>query len=236
VRRLNHDGSEVDRNGIVPPFTIVGIVGDVHEASLRGDPSEVVYVPAIEPSVEQSIVPTNMTLTIRAEDSPLALVPFVRESVAAIDPNLTIAKVSTMEAIVRSARAREGFVGALLLLAAVVSLLLGVVGVYGSVAHAARHRTRELGIRAALGARRIQLIRMVVGGSMSAVLVGAALGLVVAFIGARMLGTLLFGVPPHDPIAFGISTVLLVFSAAAAALVAARQATRVAPLAAMRSE
>jgi len=236
VRRLNHDGTPVDRNGIVPPFTIAGIAGDVRETTLRGDPSEVVYVPAIEPSVEQSIVPINMTLTIRADESPLALVPLVREAIGAVNPNLTIAKVRTMDAIVRRARAREGFVGALLLLAALASLFLGVVGVYGSVAHAARHRTRELGIRTALGARRIQLIRLVMTGSMRAVLAGAGLGLIVAFIGARMLGALLFGVPPHDPLTFALSATLLIVSAGSAALVAARQATRIAPIAAMRSE
>jgi predicted permease len=236
VRRLNRDGTPVIRDGLVPPFTIVGVVGDVRETTLRGDPSEVVYIPIVEPNVEQEIVPTNMTLAIRTDDAPLALMAAVRDAVLAVAPALTISKVRTMDAIVRAARSREAFVGALLLLAAVVSLFLGVVGIYGSVAHLARQRTREIGIRTALGAPRASVIHLVVAGSMRAVLVGASMGLAVALAGTRALGALLFGVPARDPTIFLAATVLLLFAALAAALLAARHALRVTPLVAMRTE
>jgi predicted permease len=237
VRRLNEDGSIVELlAGPVPAFTIVGVVADVREATLRRDAAEVVYVPVIEPRVEQSITPTSMTLVIRSVLPPLTLTAAVREAVAAVDPGLSVGQVRTMESIVGTARGRETFVGALLLLAAAVSLFLGAVGIYGSVAQVVSRRTREIGIRMALGAQRAEVLRMVVTGSMRAVLLGAALGLIVALAATRMLSTLLFGVEPRDPVILLSVTTILGLSAVAAALVAARRAVHIAPLDAMRGD
>jgi predicted lysophospholipase L1 biosynthesis ABC-type transport system permease subunit len=234
---LNEDGSKVElRAGPVPAFTIVGVVGDVRETTLRRDPTEIVYVPVIEPRVEQSIIPTTMTLVMRTHVPPHTLGPAVRNAIEAVDPGLSVAQVRSMDSIVRTARARETFVGALLLLAAAVSLFLGVVGIYGSVAHVVTRRTREIGIRMALGAPRGEVIRMVVTGAMSAVLIGATLGLAASLAGTRMLAALLFGVGPRDPVILLGVTGVLVFAAVAAALVAARRAAHVAPLLAMRCE
>jgi putative ABC transport system permease protein len=190
----------------------------------------------IEPRVEQSITPTNMTLAIRTHVEPLALSAAVRKAIEAVDPGLSLGRVRSMDSIVRSARARETFVGALLLLAAAVSLFLGVVGIYGSVAHVVTSRTREIGIRMALGARRADVVRMVVTGSMWAVLAGAVLGVAVALAGTGMLSALLFGVEPRDPVIFLAVTGVLLSAAIAAALLAGWRAARVAPLLAMRSD
>jgi hypothetical protein len=237
VRRLNEDGTVVEMGaGPVPAFTIVGVVAGVRETTLRQGPTEIVYVPVIEPRVEQSLTPTNMTLAIRTRIAPVSVAAAVRDAIATVDPALSVGQVRTMNAIVRAARAREAFVGALLLGAAGVSLFLGVVGIYGSVAHVVTRRTREIGIRMALGARRGEVVRMVVTGSMWAVLAGAALGLVVAFAGTRLLRALLFGVDPRDPVIFLAVTGVLLSAAMAAALVAAGRAARVAPVIAMRSE
>jgi ABC-type antimicrobial peptide transport system permease subunit len=141
-----------------------------------------------------------------------------------------------MDSIVGAARAREAFVGVLLLLAAAVSLFLGAIGIYGSVAQVVRRRTREIGIRMALGAGRAEVVRMVAAGSVRAVLVGSALGLAVSLPATRMLGTLLFGVDAHDPIVLLAVTGGLVSAAGGAALLAARHAARVAPLVALRSD
>jgi ABC-type antimicrobial peptide transport system permease subunit len=186
--------------------------------------------------VEQSITPTSMTLVIRSVLPPLTLTAAVREAVAAVDPGLSVGQVRTMESIVGTARGRETFVGALLLLAAAVSLFLGAVGIYGSVAQVVSRRTREIGIRMALGAQRAEVLRMVVTGSMRAVLLGAALGLIVALAATRMLSTLLFGVEPRDPVILLSVTTILGLSAVAAALVAARRAVHIAPLDAMRGD
>jgi putative ABC transport system permease protein len=237
VQRLSEDYSIPHMlKAPIPAFTIVGVVGDVCEATLRNSPTEIVYVPLLEPSVEPSIVPTDMSLVLRTTGSPLALAAAVRHAITEVDPGLSIGEVRTMDAIVGAARSREAFVGALLLLAAAVSLFLGVVGIYGSVAHVVRHRTREIGIRLALGARPAEVIRTVVTGSMRAVLIGAALGLGVALAAAGMLSTLLFGVAPRDPLVITAVTALLLSAAGAAALLAARSATRVAPLLAMRTD
>jgi putative ABC transport system permease protein len=235
VRRLNEDGSVVDMgSGPTAPFTIVGVVGDVRETTLRSDPTEIVYIPLIEPAVEPSIVPTDVSLVIRVAGAPLTLAAAVRHTIAEVDPGLSVGQVRTMDSIVSAARSREAFVGVLLLVAAAVSLFLGVVGIYGSVAHVVKRRTREIGIRLALGARPAEVIQNVVMGSLGAVFVGAALGLVIAFAGTGMLSALLFGVAPRDPFVILAVTGVLLSAAAAAALLAARGAARIAPLLAMR--
>jgi ABC-type antimicrobial peptide transport system permease subunit len=195
-----------------------------------------VYIPVIEPTVEPSIVPTNMSLFIRASVDPLTLAAAARDTVTAVDPALSVGRVRTLDSIVRAARAREAFVGALLLLAAAVSLFLGSVGIYGGVAHVVRQRTREIGIRMALGARRADVIRMVVKGSLAAVAIGAGLGLVFAFAGSRMLRALLFGVEPGDPGIIAASTGVLLSAGFAAAWLAARRAVDIAPLRAMKND
>jgi putative ABC transport system permease protein len=237
VRRLNADGTVVDVGGrAVPPFTVAGVVGDVRETTLRDSATEIVYIPVIDPPVEQSIVPTNMRLVVRARVPLVSLATAVRTAVASVDPDLSVGQIQTMDSIVGAARAPEAFVGMLLLLAATVSLFLGAIGIYGSVAQVVRRRTREIGIRLALGARRVEVVRMVASGSMRAVLLGGALGLAVALSAARTLASLLFGVDAHDPIIFFAVTGGLVSAASAAALLAARSAARVAPLVALRSD
>jgi predicted permease len=238
VRRLREDGSLITVSGPepVPPFTIVGIVGDVRESSLREGPSEIVYIPVIEPRVELEIVPINMSLVVRSSVPPLTLVSAVRAAVDATSPYLSVGRVRTMDAIVHAARAREAFVGAVLVVAAAISLFLGAVGIYGSVANLVRLRTREIGIRLALGASAHEVVRSVAGGSLGAVVVGAALGIGLALAGTEALRSLLFGVEPADPMVFAIVTVLLVTAAAAAALLAARRAVRIAPVVALRQE
>jgi putative ABC transport system permease protein len=202
--------------------------------TLRGAPTEIVYIPLIESSVERSIVPTDMTFVVRTRVAPLSLARTVKETINAVDQSLSVGQVRTMESIVRAARGKETFVGALLLLAAAASLLLGVVGIYGGVAQVVRRRTRELGIRIALGASRHDVLAMVVRGTLWAVAAGTTLGLAIALAGSRILGTLLFGVGPRDPLILGAVTLLLTVAAVAAALVAGRRASRTAPIAAIR--
>ena len=237
IQRLEEDGQPVRMaSGLVPAFTIAGIVEDVRETTLRDDVMEVVYIPLIDPPVELSIVPTNMTLIVRTRVPPLTLAPVARDAIVRFDPTLSVGRVRTMESIVRSARAREAFVGSLLMAAAIVSVFLGAVGIYGSVAYVVRRRTREIGIRLALGARRTEIVRMVVAGSLAAIAIGSALGLLIAVAGTRLLRTLLFGVEPGDPAALAAATGSLVAAGCIAAFLAARQAVRIQPVRAMREE
>ncbi|HET9373212.1 MAG TPA: ADOP family duplicated permease [Vicinamibacterales bacterium] len=237
IRRLEEDGTAVTMaHGPVPDFTIAGVVGDVREESLRANAVEIAYVPVIEPAVEQSIVPTNMTLAVRSAGEPARLVDAVRHAVAEIEPALATGQARTMDAIVSHARAHETFVGALLLLASAASLVLGVVGVYGAVAYAARRRTREIGIRLALGARRGEVIGTIVMSAMRSAGAGAAIGVAVALLSARALGALLFGVAPGDPRVIATVAVLLLSAAAAAGWLAALRAVTRDPLRALRIE
>ncbi|MGH9409984.1 MAG: ADOP family duplicated permease [Vicinamibacterales bacterium] len=238
IRRLNPDGTPVDKGPgkVVPPFTIVGVAGDVREATLRGDATETVYIPLIEPRVEQEISPTDMTLVIRGGRDPMSLAADARAAIAGVDPALGIGRVRSMDAIVEAARGKETFVGVLLILAAAVSLLLGIVGVYGAVAQVVRSRTREIGIRIALGATRTEVVRMVTAGSLRAAIVGAVIGLGLALIGVGALRALLFGVAPRDTVVLASVTVLLLTASALAACAAGWRAVRITPLVAMRDE
>jgi predicted permease len=238
VRRLNQDGSDVRlaRSGLVPPFRIVGVAGDVRETALRDEPAEVVYVPVIDPPVERSIVPVDMTMVVRTDLLPLSLAASVRSVVEQVDPAFTVGPIRTVDEIVSQARARETFVGLLLLLAAGMSLFLGVTGIYGSVAHVVRSRTREIGIRLALGAERSQVVRMVAAGSMRTVLAGVVAGLMLALAASQALAVLLFGISAGDVRTLLAVTVLLVIAAAAAAWLAASRAARVSPTLALRGD
>jgi predicted permease len=236
LRRLSEDGSIPDVSGPVPPFTIAGIVDDVREISLRDGPAAIVYVPLIEPPVELQLVPTNMTLLLRTHVPPLRLVDAVKDAVAASEPALSVGRIGTMDAIVNASRSNETFVGALLLLAAAMALLLGVVGIYGSVAQVVRRRLREISIRLALGARRWDVIWMVAAGALRAIVVGATFGLMVVFAATEMLTALLFGVAPRDPISIFLVIALVMVSGGLAAFAAARHAVRLAPLVVIRGE
>ncbi len=239
VERLQRDGSPVTmgRDGTpIPPFTIVGVVGDVREASLRDEPSEVVYVPALDPPVEQSIVPTEMTVVVRTHGDPLSLTATLKSAIEAADPQLSVSRARTLGTIVNESRGTETFVGVLLLVAAIVAIALGIVGIYGNVAHVVRHRTREIGVRVALGASRADVVRAVASGSMRSALVGTAIGLVLTFEGSSLLRVLLFGVAPHDPLVMLIVTGALLAVGSVAALAGAARTADIAPISAMRVE
>jgi len=236
IRRLNADGSIVDVNGPVPAFTIAGIAADVREASLRDGPTDVVYIPIVDPPVERSIVPTTMQVVVRAPGRLTSLVPSLRAAIADVDPDLSVRDVRAMADVVAAARARETFVGTLLLTAAMISLMLGAVGIYGSVSQLVRRRTREIGVRIALGAGRDEVTRMVTAGCVRAVALGAGIGVMMSVLSGRLLESLLFGVAAYSPRVLGLVTVMLIGVATAAALLAARQATRIAPLDALRAD
>jgi len=242
VRRLWPDGSEVvmrdpasGQRRAVPPFTVVGVAGDVREESLRAGPAEIVYIPLLEPAVEMSIVPTRMTLVVRTDGAPLSLVRTVREFVAELDPTMSVARVRTMDAIVAASVARERFLAVLLLSATSASLFLGAVGIWGVAAHAVQRRTREIGVRIALGAQRSQVLATMLQESVRIVSIGVALGLATAAAVTRTLRPLLFEMSSTDPATLCAATALIVGTALVASWLPARRATRVDPVIALRS-
>ncbi len=183
-----------------PPFTIVGIAADVRERSLRADPPEMLYIPILDPPVDRSIMTTDMSLVIRSDVAPLSLASTVRQTIRQVEPTLSIARIRTMDAIVRRSRAADSFLATLLLVASAASLFLGVIGVYSVVAQSVHRREREIGIRIALGAEPGRLVGHLLKESVTFVIAGAAAGLIIALVATSALRAFLFDVSPTDPL------------------------------------
>ena len=209
-------------------MTVVGIVGDVLHERLNGQAYPQIYIP-FEQSPERSMV-----LAARTSGDPLALVPAVRRAIAGIDPDLPLADVSTLEDRKAVALARPRVNATVLGGFALAALVLAAVGIYGVVAYGVVQRTRELGIRMALGAGGSTLLRMVIRQGMMPVLGGMAVGLVGALAGGRLLRGLLFGVGSGDPTILALVTGFLVAVALAAMYLPARRASRSDPMIALR--
>jgi putative ABC transport system permease protein len=241
VSRLESNGQDVQMFDAasrtprtVPSWTVVGVAADVREESLRAGPSEIVYVPVRDPTVERSISPTSMTLVIRAQPSDL-LVHTVRQTIHGFDSALSVARIRTMESIVTTSIARERFLAAVLLVAAGASLFLGAIGVYGVTAQAVRRREQEFGIRVTLGARPGQIVGMVLGESAVVIALGTTAGVAIALASTRVLRASLFEISATDPATVAAMTLLVMAAALLASLLPARKAVRMDPVAALRN-
>lgn len=212
-----------------PSATIVGVVQDGKYRSLREEPTAVVYWSALQGT------PPTMTLIVRTR-TPLALVGAVRSAVHDLDPAVPVFDVRTLDAHLALASARERLLAGVGGLFAGLALALAAVGLFGLLAFTVARRTREIGVRLALGARPADVIRMVVGQGTSRVVIGVVMGGVGAVAATRLLRSLLYGVSPGDPVAFAGAALLLVMTGLVAAYVPARRAARVDPMAALRTE
>jgi predicted permease len=209
---------------------IVGVVGDVRQESLSEPAPPTVYVHVLQNSR------SNVNMVVRGKGAPLQLAAAVRQAIWSVNPNQTITRITTLEEVVGGSVARPRFIAALLGLFAVLALVLGAVGIYGVLAYTVGQRQRELGVRLALGARPAEVLRMVLNGGMRLAGLGAALGVAGALVLSRVMGSILYGVAPHDPLAFGAAVVLLMGVALVACLVPARRAMRVDPAVTLRAE
>ena len=160
----------------------------------------------------------------------------VQQAVWSVNPNLPLARVRTMQQIYDESMAQTSFTLVILGIAAAVTLLLGVVGIYGVVAYIVSQRRREIGIRMALGARGGEVQRMFITSGVTLAAIGLVVGLAAAAGVMRLLGSLLYGVSPFDPITYGLVVVGLAAVAFVATWLPARQATRIDPMHALRSE
>ena len=210
--------------------TIVGIVGDERQGSIAEDPRPEFLAPYKQ---ERD---GGLTLVVRTRSNPAALAPAIRRIVAELDPKLAIAKMQTMETVRAESTGRERFLATLLLVFAVVGLVLSMVGVYGVMAQLVRGRTREMGIRVALGAQSGALQWLVVRHGMTLVLTGVALGLGGALAGTHAMITLLYEVNPVDPLTFVMVSALLGVAALVASWIPALRAARADPMETLRSE
>jgi len=175
-------------------------------------------------------------VAIRTEGDPLALVPAVKRAVTAIDPGLALSGIETMESRVAGALARPRVNAIVLAGFAATALLLAALGIYGVIAYGVVQRTRELGIRMALGARGDEVVRLVLRGALVPVVGGVGLGLVGALAAGRVLRSLLYGVPATDPVTFAAVTGFLLLVALLASWTPARRAARSDPMIALRQE
>jgi predicted permease len=215
---------------------VAAVVGDVPAAYLAGGPAAVVYLPLLEASVDNGWIPSHMTLVLRTSANPESLAPVIREVVSGIDPNLPVANVRSMERIVAASMARVSFAMVLLLIAAASALLLGTVGVYGVTSYVISRRRQEVGIRIALGARREDVQRMLLGDGARVAAVGIVAGTTTALLLTRFLRSLLYQVSEWDPVAFALTALLLLATVLLATWLPASKAARTDPLVALRAE
>ena len=213
---------------------VVGVVGDVRQSGVTQAVRAEVFVP-----VTQAIwtpLAQTMSLVVRADAEPEALISAVRNAVREIDPAQPVFNVKTMEAVVADSVADRRLNMQLLGIFAAVALTLAVIGIYSVMSYTVSQHTREIGIRMALGARPLDVLKLVVGQGMGLTLVGVGLGLAGAFGLTRLMATLLYGVKATDPSMFAVVSALLVIVSLLACYVPARRATKVDPMVALRTE
>jgi predicted permease len=212
-----------------PHLPIIGVVGNVSEGSVRDNPQPTVFYS------HRRMQETAMTLFVQTSQPDAFAKPAVA-ALHAIDPNLAVTKVRTFESALAESLARERLSALVSGGFALSGLLLAALGLYGLLAFLVAERTKEIGIRIALGAQRGRLTGSVIGGGLRLVGIGAAIGVGVSLVLLRSFGTLLFGVTPYDLSTYATVLALLGTVAAVASYVPARRAARVEPLTALRQE
>jgi predicted permease len=225
-KRLKHGGAD----STAPWMTIVGVVGNVKQYALETDSRVALYLP------DQQLGFGSLSVAVRTAADPLGLAAAVTREARSLDPNLPLYDVKMMEQRLSESLARRRFAMLMLSLFAVIALLLASVGIYGVMSYTVAQRTREIGIRAALGAQTRDVLRLIVRQGMSLAGIGVGLGLVTAIAATRLMASLLFAVSATDPLTFVVIALLLALVALAACWIPARRAAKVDPMIALRYE
>ena len=225
-KRIRADFGATD----APWREIIGVVSDERDDGLTKAPTAIVYWPLVNGTYDRRAI----SYAVRTERAgSAALMREIERAVWAVNPNAPIANAQKLEQIVARSMARTSFAMVMLGIAAGVSLLLGIIGIYGVIAYVAAQRTREIGIRMALGARIADIRAMFLRQGVLLTVTGLAIGLFASLVLTRMISTLLFGVAPLDPVTYGITAVALATVALLATYLPARHASRVDPLVAL---
>jgi len=210
--------------------TIVGVVSDVREAGLDEEARWQMYYPV------QEGPPNRVALVARTGLPGAEILAALRRAVREVDPHQAVFSATTLDELISASLIPRRSITGLITAFGALALLLAVIGVYGVVSYGVTQRTRELGIRAALGARRSELLRLVLREGLMLGLVGTLIGVAGALALTRLLGALLYGVTPGDPAAITLAAVLLLIPVLGAALIPARRAARLNPVDVMRAE
>lgn len=215
-----------------PVGTIMGVAGDLKWENLR-QTQPVVYV-----SLAQAVdyVPSTLVLVVHTTSNPLAFIPSVRSAIHQLGSDVAIAHIESGENLLSDAVAQPRSNASLFVLFAALALIIAAVGIYGTLSYTVTQRTRELGIRMALGAQRAQVFGMVIRQGMGSAAVGVVTGGIAALGATRALTSLLFGVKPADPLTFTVALLLLAGVALAACYFPARRAMSMNPMSVLRSE
>ena len=218
---------------------IIGVVGDVHDQGMDKPPRTNVYWPPLQANFRDRPLRAQRYVTFVVR-TPLAgsenLINQLRQAVWSVDANLPLASVYTLKYLYTKSIARTSFTLVMLGIAGAMALLLGAIGLYGVIAYSVAQRTREIGIRIALGAQRRDIMRLFLGEGMSFIGLGVAIGLAGSLAVTRLLSSLLFGVAATDPFTFASVAVSLALISICACLIPARRACDVDPMVALKSE
>ena len=214
--------------------TVVGVVGDTKQYSLGETPSPSMYLPYVQAPVP--FLMQDITFVLRAGADPLSMVAAARRAVQAVDPDLPVFDVTTMDQLVYRSASAPRFNAALLAIFAALALVLATVGIYGVMSYTVLQRMHEFGVRMALGAQEGDLLQQVFRQGMLLAVGGITTGVAGAWVLTRFISSLLFGVRPTDPLTFVLIPLLLAAVALVACLLPARRATKVDPVAALRYE
>lgn len=211
-------------------YTIVGVVGDVRDQALNQQTPTLYY------SIPERGSWPLMDVVVRADRSPQSLLPAIRQRIHDLDASLALANVNTMDQLLSNSAAQPRLNTVLLAAFAGIALLIAAIGIYGVLAYSVNQRTREIGLRIALGATPRSVLQLIVGQGMKVVLIGVGIGLAGGLALGQAVSSLVFGVRVHDPATFSVVAVVLTAVALAACIIPARRAARVDPMVALREE
>ncbi|HET7607946.1 MAG TPA: ABC transporter permease, partial [Gammaproteobacteria bacterium] len=215
---------------------VVGVVGDVHTAGLDVEAPQVLYLPMLDAVGANALMAVGgMTITVRTSVEPLSVVPAIRAAIAELDADLPIANVRSMQDVVGTSLSRSSFMMTLLVIAALIALFLGSIGIYGVLSYIVTTRTAEIGVRSALGASPERLRRLVLFQGLRLAGVGVLIGVAGAIVLGRVIEAQLYGVEPVDPVTLGAGAAIFLAVAVLASLLPAIRAARTAPVDALRA-
>jgi putative ABC transport system permease protein len=211
-------------------YQIIGITADIRDVDLKSDPQPEVFVALLQkPSFELHVM-------LRTASDPASIVPAVRNTIWSVDKDLPVTHVQTMEQVISVSVSGDRFLTVILGSFATLGLILTLIGIYGVIAYSVSRRTQEIGIRLALGASSRNVLQLVLGHAGRLALIGAVVGIAGSLLLSRLISSQLFGIKATDPVTLMAATLVMIMVALAASYVPARRATRVDPMAALRSE